>query len=73
MWKISADDIIGMLKGDTTVRGDELRQRARVLLQKITSWGPKNVPSEEERKSVIADVMTLYRETHEHVASQRKP
>jgi uncharacterized protein YaaN involved in tellurite resistance len=75
MWKISADDILRMLRGDATAAADLLRRRAQALLDEINKWSKDQPPSDEHRKDVIARIMTLYRETHEHVAQvrQQKP
>jgi len=75
MWKISADDIVKMLRGDTTAAATLLRRRAQALLTEINAWSKDHPPSDDERKDVIARIMTLYREAHEHVirARQHKP
>jgi hypothetical protein len=73
MWKISADDILRMVEGDHTAGAVDIRRRATELVRKISTWGPKTPPSDDERKDVISSIMTLYREAHEHVVSRRKP
>lgn len=72
MWKISAEDILGMLKQDYSQRAEELRMRADELLAEINTWSSLTPPTDEDRKSVIARVMTLYRETHEYIAGRPK-
>jgi len=72
MWKISADDIVKMLRGDTTAAADMLRRRAQALLDEINKWSKDHPPTDDQRKDVIARIMTLYRETHEHVARVRQ-